>query len=57
MTEIKNLGRHNIARLSRKKIKKAVKKVVVAEVRRVPSAFDLIVEPSRKVFFYCPGLT
>jgi hypothetical protein len=43
----------SLAQLSRKKIKKAVKKVVVAEVRRVPSAFDddMIVEPSCKCFF------
>jgi hypothetical protein len=46
----------SLTQLSRKKIKKAVKKVVVAEVRRVPSAFDddMIVEPSRKGFFLLP---
>jgi uncharacterized protein YktA (UPF0223 family) len=45
----------SLTRLSRKKIKKAVKKVAVAEVRRVPSAFDddMIVEPSHKGFFSC----
>jgi hypothetical protein len=39
--------------LSQKKTKKAVKKIVVAEVWRVPSAFDddMIVEPSHKGFF------
>jgi hypothetical protein len=49
----------SLAPLSRKKIKKAVKNVVVAEVRRVPSAFndDMIVEPSRKGFFSCLWLT
>jgi hypothetical protein len=42
-----------LAQLSRKKTKKAVKKIAVAEVRRVPSAFDddLFVEPSRKGSF------
>jgi hypothetical protein len=45
--------------LSRKKTKKAVKKIVVAEVRRVPSAFDddMIVEPSHKGFSLACGLT
>jgi hypothetical protein len=44
--------------LSRKKAKKAIKKVVSSEVRRVPSAFDddLFVEPSQKGFFFCPFL-
>jgi hypothetical protein len=44
-----------LAQLSGKKIKKVVKKVVVAEVKRVPTAFDddMIVEPSRKGFFSC----
>jgi hypothetical protein len=43
----------SLAQLGRKKIKIAVKNVVVAEVWRVPSAFDddIIVEPSRKGFF------
>jgi hypothetical protein len=43
----------NLAQLSRKKIKKVVKKVAVAEVRSVPSTFDddMITEPSRKGFF------
>jgi hypothetical protein len=41
--------------LSRKKTKKAVKKIAIAEVRRVPSTFDddMIVEPSHKDFFSC----
>jgi hypothetical protein len=45
----------SLAQLSLKKIKKSVKKVAVAEVRRVPSAFDddMIVEPSHKGFFSC----
>jgi hypothetical protein len=35
-------------------MKKAVRKVAIAEVRRVPSAFDdIIVEPSKKGFFSC----
>jgi hypothetical protein len=44
-----------LARLSRKKIKKAVKKVAVAEVRRVPSAFDddMIIQPSHKGYSSC----
>jgi hypothetical protein len=43
------------AGLSRKKMKKAVKKIATAEVRRVPSAFDdIVAEPSRKGFFFCP---
>jgi hypothetical protein len=43
----------SLAQLGQKKIKTAVKKVVVAEVRHVPSTFDddVIVEPSRKGFF------
>jgi hypothetical protein len=38
--------------MSHKKAKKAVKKIVAAEVRRVPSAFDddLFAEPSQKGF-------
>jgi hypothetical protein len=45
----------SLARLSRKKIKKAVRKVVIAEVQRVPSAFDdVIVKPSKKGFFLLP---
>jgi hypothetical protein len=45
--------------LSRKKIKKAVKKVAAAEVRRVPSAFDddIFTEPSQKVFSSWPFLS
>jgi hypothetical protein len=45
----------SLAQLCRKKTKKAVKKIVIAEVRRVPSAFDddMIVEPSHKGFFSC----
>jgi hypothetical protein len=30
----------SLAQMSRKKAKKAVKKIIAAEVRRVPSAFD-----------------
>jgi hypothetical protein len=45
----------SLAQLGQKKIKTTVKKVAVAEVRRVPCAFDddMIVEPSRKGFFSC----
>jgi hypothetical protein len=41
--------------LSRKKTNKPVKKIAIAEVRRVPSTFDddMIVEPSHKGFFSC----
>jgi hypothetical protein len=48
----------SLAQMSRKKAKKAVKKVVSSEVRRVPSAFDddLFVESSQKGFFFCPLL-
>jgi hypothetical protein len=46
------------AQMSRKKAKKAVKKVVSSEVRWVPSAFDddLFVESSQKGFFFWPLL-
>jgi hypothetical protein len=42
----------SLTQLSRKKIKKAVKKITVVEVRRVPSAFDddIFAEPSYKGF-------
>jgi hypothetical protein len=42
--------------MSRKKAKKAVKKIVSSEVRWVPSAFDhdLFVESSQKGFFFWP---
>jgi hypothetical protein len=45
----------SLAQLGKKNIKTTVKKVAVAEVRRVPSAFDddVIAEPSRKGFFSC----
>jgi hypothetical protein len=45
----------SLAQLSRKKTKKAIKKIAVAEVRCVPSAFDddMIVKPSHKGFFSC----
>jgi hypothetical protein len=45
----------SLAQLSRKKTKKAVKKIAIAEVQRVPSTFDddMIVEPSHKGFFSC----
>jgi hypothetical protein len=50
----------SLAQLSRKKTKKDVKKIAIAEVRRVPSAFDddIIVEPSHKGFvpFLWPDL-
>jgi hypothetical protein len=38
----------SLAQMSRKKAKKAIKKIVAVEVRRVPSAFndDSFVEPS-----------
>jgi hypothetical protein len=44
--------------MSRKKAKKAVKKVVSSEVPRVPSAFDdnLFMEPSQKGSFFWPLL-
>jgi hypothetical protein len=44
--------------MSRKKAKKAVKKVVSSEVRRVPSALDddLFTEPSQKGSFFWPLL-
>jgi hypothetical protein len=44
--------------MSRKKAKKAVKKTVTAEVRRVPSAFDddLFVESIQKGSFFWPLL-
>jgi hypothetical protein len=45
----------SLAQLSRKNTKKDVKKIVVAKVWRVPSAFDddMIVKPSHKGFFSC----
>jgi hypothetical protein len=49
----------SLAQMSRKKSKKAVKKVVSSKVRRVPSAFDddLFVEPvSQKGSFFWPLL-
>jgi hypothetical protein len=44
--------------MSRKKAKKGIKKIVAAEVRRVPSAFDddLFAEPGQKGFFSWPFL-
>jgi hypothetical protein len=47
-----------LAQMSRKKAKKAIKKVVSSEVRLVPSAFDddLFVESSQKVSFFWPLL-
>jgi hypothetical protein len=44
--------------MSRKKAKKAIKKIVSTEVRRVPSAFDddLFTEPSQKGSFFWPLL-
>jgi hypothetical protein len=48
----------SLAQMRHKKAKKAVKKVVSSEVRRVPSAFDddLFVESSQKGFFFWPLL-
>jgi hypothetical protein len=50
----------SLAQLSRKKTKKVVKKITIAEVRRVPSDFDddIIIEPSHKGFvpFLWPDL-
>jgi hypothetical protein len=49
----------SLARMSHKKSKKAVKKVVSAEVRRVPSAFDdnlFVEEASQKCSFFWPLL-
>jgi hypothetical protein len=48
----------SIVQMSRKKSKKAVKKVVAAEVRRVPSIFDddIFAEPSQKGFSSWPFL-
>jgi hypothetical protein len=42
----------DLAQMSRKKSKKSIKKIVVAEVRRVPSIFDddVFAEPSHKGF-------
>jgi hypothetical protein len=42
----------SLTQMSRKKAKKAVKKIIAAEVRRVPSAFDddIFAEPSQKGF-------
>jgi hypothetical protein len=55
VSEVKLQVASSLAQLSRKKIKKPVKKVAVAEVRCVPSAFDddITAEPSRKGFFSC----
>jgi hypothetical protein len=48
----------SLAQMSWKKAKKAIKKVVSSEVRRVPSAFDddLFTEPSQKGSFFWPLL-
>jgi hypothetical protein len=44
-----------LAGLSQKKMKKVVKKIVAAEIRRVPATFDdLIDELIRKGFYFCP---
>jgi hypothetical protein len=58
VSDIELQAASSLAQLSQKKIKKPVK-VAVAEVWRVPSAFDddMIVEPSRKVFSLAYGLT
>jgi hypothetical protein len=49
----------SLAQMSRKKAKKAIKKVVSSEVRWVPSAFDddLFTEPSQKGSFLWPLLS
>jgi hypothetical protein len=39
--------------LSRKKMKKAAKKIAAAEVRRVPAAFDDLVDEHRTGFCFC----
>jgi hypothetical protein len=43
----------SLTKLSRKKTKKVVKKIAIAEVRRIPSTFDddMIVEPNHKGSF------
>jgi hypothetical protein len=48
----------NLAQMGQKKAKKAVKKLVVAEVRRVPSAFDddIFAEPGQQGFSSWPFL-
>jgi hypothetical protein len=48
----------SLARMIRKKAKKAVKKIISIEVRRVPSAFDddLFTEPGQKGSFFWPLL-
>jgi hypothetical protein len=47
----------SLAQMSRKKSKKAVKKVISSGVRRVPSAFDdVFMEPKRKGSFFWPLL-
>jgi hypothetical protein len=55
ISDVKLQAASSLAQLGKKKIKTTVKKVVVPEVRCVPSAFDddMIVEPSRKGFFSC----
>jgi hypothetical protein len=49
----------SLAQHSQKKTKKAVKKIAIAEVRRIPSAFDndIIVKPVTKVLSPSCGLT
>jgi tRNA uridine 5-carbamoylmethylation protein Kti12 len=48
----------SLAQMSRKKSKKAVKKIVATEVRRVPSVFDddIFAEPNQKGFSFWPFL-
>jgi hypothetical protein len=48
----------SLAQMSRRKAKKAIKKIVATEVRRVPSAFDddLFTEPKQKGSFFWPLL-
>jgi hypothetical protein len=58
VSEVRLQAASSLAQLSQKKAKKAVKKIVAAEVRRVPSAFDddIFAEPSQKCFFSWPFL-
>jgi NAD-dependent SIR2 family protein deacetylase len=58
VSDIKLEAASGLAQMSRKKSKKAVKKIVAAEVRRVPSIFDddVFAEPSPKGFSCWPFL-
>jgi hypothetical protein len=52
VSDVEMQAASSLAQLSRKKTKKAVKKITIVEVRRVPSAFDvdIIIEPNHKGF-------